>query len=330
VYSGQQTHLFSRSLDTGRFPARFKVAFITPILKKASLPVDDPSSYRPISNLSIISKLFERLVAKQLTSFLEQHHLLPPYQSGFRRGFSTETATAKVLSDLLDAVDRGDTALLALLDLSAAFDTVDHDVLLERLSRSFGVSGDALERFRSYLSGRSQYVRCGGDISDVADVICGVPQGSVLGPILFILYTADLASIVAAFGLSMHQYADDSQIYGSCHTATPPSPYRSQLRFIRLPLRSGCAAIVSNLTPARRTSCGVPRPGVHPVYRPIPSTLPAPRFCLCQQFAASAFSSIPTLGPPHTFAQWSRGASPPCVNFDYFADMSATTVSGRW
>jgi hypothetical protein len=111
---------------------------------------------------------------------------------------------------------------------------------------------------------------------------------------------------------------------------TPPSPYRSQLRFVRLPLRSGCAAIVSNLTPARRTSCGVPRPGVHPVYRPIPSTLPAPRFCLCQQFAASAFSSIPTLGPPHTFAQWSRGASPPCVNFDYFADMSATTVSGRW
>jgi hypothetical protein len=211
-------HLFSRSLDTGRFPARFKVAFITPILKKASLPVDDPPSYRPISNLSIISKLLERLVAKQLTSFLEQHHLLPPYQSGFRRGFSTETATAKVPSDLLDAVDRGDTALLALLDLSAAFDTVDHDVLLERLSRSFGVSGDALEWFRSYLSGRSQYVRCGGDISDVADVICGVPQGSVLGPILFILYTADLASIVAAFGLSMHQYADDSQIYGSCHT----------------------------------------------------------------------------------------------------------------
>jgi hypothetical protein len=213
-------HLFSCSLATGRFPAHFKAASITPILKKSSLPVDNPSSYRPISNLSIISKLLERLVARQLTSFLEQHRLLPPYQSGFRRGFSTETAITKVLSDLLDAVDRGDTALLVLLDLSAAFDTVDHDVLLERLGRSFGVSGDALEWFRSYISGRSQYVRCGGNTSDVADVICGVPQGSVLGPILFIMYTADLASIVAASGLSIHQYADDSQIYGSCHSGS--------------------------------------------------------------------------------------------------------------
>lgn len=120
------------------------------------------------------------------------------------------------MSDLLDAVDRGDTAILALLDLSAAFDTVDHTILLNRLSTSFGIHGQVLNWFRSYLLGRRQQVRCGGSCSATAEVTCGVPQGSVLGPILFVIYTADLSSIVHAFGLSLHQYADDSQIYGSC------------------------------------------------------------------------------------------------------------------
>lgn len=103
--------------------------------------------------------------------------------------------------------------------MSAAFDTVDHDILLERLSTSFGVCGKALDWFRSYLVGRSQHVRCGGTSSPSVAVTCGVPQGSVLGPILFILYTADLPSVIAPYGLSVHQYADDSQIYGSCRAS---------------------------------------------------------------------------------------------------------------
>ncbi|HSN23158.1 MAG TPA: reverse transcriptase family protein, partial [Methylomicrobium sp.] len=148
--------------------------------------------------------------------------LLPANQSGIRRGHSTETAITKVLSDIMSAVDRGDTAILALLDLSAAFDTVDHSILLERLYTSFGVCGLAHDWFRSYLSGRRQHVRCGGSKSAAVLVRCGVPQGSVLGPILFILYTADLPSLVSSFGLSTHLYADDSQIYGSCraHSTT--------------------------------------------------------------------------------------------------------------
>ena len=103
----------------------------------------------------------------------------------------------RVLSDLLDAVDRGDTASLVLLDLTAAFDTVDHEILLKRLRVTFGVDSIALSWFSSYLAGRKQHVRCGGKRSSITDVICGVPQGSVLGPILFIIYTADLAPIVA-------------------------------------------------------------------------------------------------------------------------------------
>lgn len=116
----------------------------------------------------------------------------------------------------VEAIDRGDTAVLTLLDLPAAFDTVDHKILLERLRTSFGFDRRALSWFHSYLTDRMQHVHCSGKRSSVCSFICGVPQGSVLGPILFIIYTANLAEIVAEHGLSSHQYADDSQIYGSC------------------------------------------------------------------------------------------------------------------
>jgi Reverse transcriptase (RNA-dependent DNA polymerase) len=155
-----------------------------------------------MSNLSVVSKLLERLVANQLVSYLSINQLLPPNQSGFRTGHSTESAITKVLSDLLDAVDRGDSAVFGLLDLFAAFDTVDHAILLDRLRITFVVRDAALGWFRSYLSGRLQFVCCCRSTSGPADVVCDVPQGSVLGPILFIMYTVDLSDIVAAHGLS--------------------------------------------------------------------------------------------------------------------------------
>lgn len=143
----------------GRFPAAFKEASVTPILKKAGLDSTDVSSYRPISNLSVLSKLLERLVVRQLMEYLTSADLLPSLQSGFRPGHSTETAVLHVLSNILQAVDRGDVAALTLLDLSAAFDTVDHDILVQRLHTTFGFDDVVLRWFRSYLSGRSQYVR---------------------------------------------------------------------------------------------------------------------------------------------------------------------------
>ena len=131
--------LFNRSLAAGHFPADFKEAFITPIVKKPGLDTTDVRSYRPISNLSVLSKLLERLVARQLRDYLTSADLLPPLQSGFRPGHSTETAVLWVLSDILQAVDRGNSAALVLLDLYAAFDTVDHEILLQRLRATFGI-----------------------------------------------------------------------------------------------------------------------------------------------------------------------------------------------
>jgi hypothetical protein len=122
----------------------------------------------------------------------------------------------KVLSDILLAVDAGDLSALALLDLSAAFDTVDHNILLRRLETSYRLGGMVLHWFRTYLVGRRQCVRFGSSASRSSSVVCGVPQGSVLGPILFLLYTADLEPLIESHGLCPHLYADDTQVYGSC------------------------------------------------------------------------------------------------------------------
>jgi hypothetical protein len=210
------THLFNRSLSTGVFPTRYKTAYITPIIKKPGAVPSDVRSYRPISNLPIASKLLERFVARQVVGHLKSNDLLPDRQSAYRSGFSTETAILRVLSDILEAVDDGDVAVLALLDLSAAFDTVDHAILLRRLQRSYGVEGAVLHWFESYLSCRRQSVRRDSKASAFTPVVCGIPQGSVLGPILFIMYTPDLLRIIARHGLLPHLFADDTQVYGRC------------------------------------------------------------------------------------------------------------------
>ena len=136
-------------------------------------------------------------------------------QSAYRKCHSTETAVLRVYSDLIDAIERGEFALL--LDLSAAFDTVDHDILLQRLSTTFGVKDSVLQFFHSYLADRTQSVHLASQSTPSRRVHCGLPQGSVLGPILFTLYTPDIGKLILTFGLRYHCYADDTLLYGSCH-----------------------------------------------------------------------------------------------------------------
>ena len=170
------------SLTSGFLPGSQKRAIVTPALKKHGLDSEVLNNYRPISNLSYLSKILEKLVSMQFISYLNEHDLLPAHQSGFRAGHSTETVLVRLLSVIFSAMDSGDVTLLALLDVTTAFDSVDHDIFLERLRRSFGVRGTALSWLESFIRGRTQSVAIGGRRSGWRAIRFGVPQGSVLGP----------------------------------------------------------------------------------------------------------------------------------------------------
>ena len=206
------THIVNLSLSTSEVPESFKVALIVPLIKKLSLDPDVLKNFRPVSNLTFISKLVERVVAKRLNDHLVANKLQEVLQSAYKQFHSTETALVKVQNDLLMALDSDGGALLVLLDLSAAFDTIDHETLFRRLE-DLGVHGSAHSWFRSYLSGRKQSVYINGTKSAPHNLPFGVPQGSVLGPLLFTLYTIPLGEIARKYGLLYHIYADDTQLY---------------------------------------------------------------------------------------------------------------------
>jgi len=205
--------IINDSLCTGVVPPSFKIAAVTPVPKKTNVDYENLSNFRPISNLPFLVKILERVVASQLISHLTENNLFEPLQSGFRKFYSTETALVKVTNDLLIASDSGYFSILILLDLSAAFDTVDHLVLITRLETDFGVSDIALNWFRSYLSDRKQFVSMGRFRSKIYVVQSGVPQGSILGPLLFNIYIFTLGQLLRSLGLKFHLYADDTQIY---------------------------------------------------------------------------------------------------------------------
>ena len=204
--------IVNSSMINGIFPEDFKKAIVIPILKRPNLELEF-ANYSPVSTLQFLSKVIERCVAIQLTEHIQQNNLNDILQSAYKINHSTETALLKIQNDIRLAMDNHCVTLLLLLDLSAAFDTVNLDILLNRLEHYFGVSGTALEWLNSYLKGRHQSVFLNGIKSVEHELVCGVPQGSVLGPIMFSMYTAPLADIIKRHGLYSHRYADDTRLY---------------------------------------------------------------------------------------------------------------------
>ena len=206
------TNIINSSLESGIFPDCWKEAVVTPLLKKPGL-VSLFKNLRPVTNLAYISKLTERAVFNQIYDHLVRSGLYPQLQSPYHRYHSTETALIEVANDILLNMSSQRVTLLVLLDLSAAFDTVDHAILLKRLTTDFGIGGKALEWFSSYLSGRSQRVLFEGATSDSFDLRFGVPQGSCLGPLLFVVYASKLFEIAKDHLPNAHCLADDTQLY---------------------------------------------------------------------------------------------------------------------
>ena len=195
------------SVLSGIFPKSLKVARVVPIFKAGN--EEDMRNYRPISILSVYSKIIEKLVYRQVYAFLEKYSILSDTQFGFRSGKSTTQAILHLLNYVYPSLDSGHNVLSVLCDFSKAFDSVDHSILLRKLYH-YGVRSFCLDWFRSFLTGRSQHVVVSGVISDDLPLNCGVPQGSVLGPLLFLIFINDLPN--SSKKLNFTLFADDSTL----------------------------------------------------------------------------------------------------------------------
>ncbi len=193
-------------------PDDLKLAIMKPLLKKLRLDLVK-ENYKPVSNLSFLGKLIERIDALQIVDHLQANYLMDTFQSAYRKYHRTETDLLSVQNDILMHLDKSDTVMLVLLDLSAAFDSIDHNILFDRLEKRCGIRGNVLKFLRSYLTDRKQNVLIGENESTTRDLKYGVPQGSVLGPILFNIYMSPLGDLIRKHGLQYHIYADHTQIY---------------------------------------------------------------------------------------------------------------------
>ena len=183
------TKIVNYSIKEGSFPNCFKMAHVTPLHKKPSLDKNCLRNYRPVSNLIFISKLIEKVVANQLNEFISHDGLLNVNQSAYKSPHSTETTLLKIQNDIVSSLDPGKAVALTLLDLSVAFDTIDHSFLYDCLYDWFGLDGTVLLWIKSYLSNQKQKIKICDSFSDSVILPFGVPQGSILGPLLFTLYT---------------------------------------------------------------------------------------------------------------------------------------------
>jgi hypothetical protein len=201
------TRIINISLEKGLFPSPWKLAIINPLIKKLGLELS-LANYRPVSNLSLLSKVLEKVVLKQFDEHCSTYHLMPDYQSAYRTGYSCETALIKLLDDLLWDMEKKRCTAMVVIDLSAAFDTVDHTVLIDVLHRRFGIASNALQWFKTYLSQRSCKVKVNSGYSSVRNLSFSVPQGSCAGPILYLAYASTMKDNIPE-NIALHGYADD-------------------------------------------------------------------------------------------------------------------------
>ena len=206
-------HIVNKSLQQSFFPDSLKHASVSPDIKERDGDQEAFKNYRPVSNLPFLSKLLEKCASTQLEAYLWNNNLYPNFQSAYRKDHSCETALLKIVNDIQEEIETRKLVALIALDLSSAFDTIDHSHLLHKLERHFGITGDVLKWINSYLTNRTFAVRIGHVEGKPVLLIYGVPQGSILGPLLFILYMHDLVGIAAEYGLCIHLYADDAELY---------------------------------------------------------------------------------------------------------------------
>ena len=207
------TELVNSSLSCGVFPQKAHHAIIRPLFKSPSLDKNNLKNYRPVSNLSFVGKLIEKIACSRLVEHMEINNLADPYQSAYRPKHGTESALIKVKNDIMFSLNSNKVVLVVLVDLSAAFDTIDHNIFICRLSNRIGVMGIALNWFQSYLEGWSAQVYIDGELSDPTTSRFGLPQGSVVGPTGFRVYILPAGDIARYHKVSYHVYADDIQLY---------------------------------------------------------------------------------------------------------------------
>ena len=204
------------------FPDEWKSAVIKPLLKKKGLPLE-LKNYRPVSNLTFLSKILEKAAMNQINDHIESNNLLPAYQSAYRKYHGVETAMVKMYNDLLENIDKNQVTIVVMVDLSAAFDTIDIPILLKLLQNDFGIQGTSLKWIESYLTDRTMRVLIEKSKSDSEPLRFGVPQGSCAGPVIFTLYISALNRVVQKYTADLYGYADDHKVALKFQAGNPDS-----------------------------------------------------------------------------------------------------------